>query len=114
MTINRAISGCSRSLNEPMRAEEVFAKEDFESYCMGSNVTTGDKPDSVLRYLNENFQSDRERHSTYKDRKTGFPNLDRELNGLYPGLYVIGGISSVGKTTFTHQLADQLAGMETI
>ena len=33
------------------------------------------------------------------------------MGGLYSGLYVVGGISSVGKTTFIHQLGDQLAEM---
>ncbi len=28
---------------------------------------------------------------------------------LYPGLYVLGAISSLGKTTFCGQMADQLA-----
>ncbi|MDR1537755.1 MAG: hypothetical protein LBU32_07125 [Clostridiales bacterium] len=36
--------------------------------------------------------------------------MDPLCGGLYPGLYVIGAISSLGKTTFVHQLADQLAG----
>ena len=46
--------------------------------------------------------------SKYKNRKTGFSNIDEETS-LYPGLYVIGAISSLGKTTFVHQLGDQLA-----
>lgn len=41
---------------------------------------------------------------------TGFNNLDKQLDGgLYPGLYVLGAISSLGKTSFTLQLADQIA-----
>ena len=41
---------------------------------------------------------------------TGFDNLDKILGGgLYPGLYSIGAISSLGKTTFIHQIADQIA-----
>lgn len=41
---------------------------------------------------------------------TGFKNLDKILGGgLYSGLYVIGAISSAGKTTFTLQLADNVA-----
>ncbi len=41
---------------------------------------------------------------------TGFSNLDRELDGgLFPGLYIIGAISSLGKTTFCLQMADQIA-----
>ena len=41
---------------------------------------------------------------------TGFLKLDEILGGgLYPGLYVIGAISSLGKTSFCLQLADQIA-----
>lgn len=41
---------------------------------------------------------------------TGYPKLDALLDGgLYPGLYCIGAVSSLGKTTFTLQMADQIA-----
>ena len=41
---------------------------------------------------------------------TGFYNLDNILDGgLYEGLYILGAISSLGKTTLALQLADNLA-----
>ncbi len=41
---------------------------------------------------------------------TGFPKLDNVLDGgLYEGLYIIGAISSLGKTTIITQIADQVA-----
>ena len=41
---------------------------------------------------------------------TGFASLDRALDdGLYEGLYIIGAISSLGKTTFSLQVADNIA-----
>jgi replicative DNA helicase len=41
---------------------------------------------------------------------TGFKELDNILDGgLYEGLYFIGAISSLGKTTFLLQIADQIA-----
>ena len=41
---------------------------------------------------------------------TGFDSLDIELgDGLYEGLYIIGAISSLGKTTLAMQIADQIA-----
>lgn len=41
---------------------------------------------------------------------TGFESLDALLDGgLYPGLYVMGALSSLGKTTFVLQLADNVA-----
>lgn len=40
---------------------------------------------------------------------TGFTDLDRILNGgLYPGLYILGAMSSMGKTSFMLQMADQI------
>lgn len=41
---------------------------------------------------------------------TGFNNLDTILDGgLYEGLYIIGAVSSLGKTTYALQIIDQLA-----
>lgn len=56
-----------------------------------------------------------ERNATQEAIKTGYPTLDNILGdrgypgGLYPGLYIIGAISSLGKTTFSLQMADQIA-----
>lgn len=45
---------------------------------------------------------------------TGFPKLDGLLDGgLYEGLYIFGAISSLGKTTFVTQIADQMAQSNT-
>ena len=62
-------------------------------------------------YLQEGggCDQDYERFMQSKDRKTGFSNLDEQIGNLYPGLYVLGAISSLGKTTFACQLADQLS-----
>lgn len=64
---------------------------------------------SAYDYLKANFKDDREQFKGYKRRKTGYENIDAVTGGLYPGLYVIGAQSSLGKTTFIHQMADQLA-----
>ena len=45
-----------------------------------------------------------------KYMETGFPKIDRMLDGgIYTGLYVIGAVSSLGKTTFMLQISDTLA-----
>lgn len=45
---------------------------------------------------------------------TGYPELDALLDGgLHPGLVIIGAISSLGKTTFTLNVADNLAAAGT-
>ena len=41
--------------------------------------------------------------------ESGFPNLSRALNGILPGLYLLIGPPSCGKTAFTKQLCDQVA-----
>lgn len=69
------------------------------------------KNNLVSQYLESVFIKDIDKFKSYKDRKTGFSNLDELTGGLYPGLYVIGAISSLGKTTFIHQMGDQLAAM---
>lgn len=46
--------------------------------------------------------------AVFSNRCTGFSFLDSEQKFL-PGLYVIGGIPAVGKTTFTWQMLEQIA-----
>ena len=65
--------------------------------------------DTILSYINDSFLNDISKMKNYKGRSTGFKELDKKINGVYPGLYVLGAISSLGKTTYIHQLADQMA-----
>ena len=61
-------------------------------------------------YLDAAFECDIKNFQNYSGRKTGFANLDGKLI-LYPCLCTFGAISSLGKTTFSLQLADNLASM---
>lgn len=55
----------------------------------------------------EDFKADRKKPV---ETSTGFDNLDSVLDGgLREGLYILGAISSLGKTTFCLQIADQIA-----
>lgn len=67
------------------------------------------KPDNTAEYITMLMGAEIAQLRKQSDRKTGFQNLDREAGSIYAGLYVIGGISSVGKTTFVSQMADQMA-----
>ncbi len=50
------------------------------------------------------------RPGSRKPIPTGFARLDKLLDGgLYTGLYVLGAISSLGKTSYLLQMADQIA-----
>lgn len=56
------------------------------------------------------FIADIEKRHNKDCVSTGFENLDEILDGgFYPGLYIIGAISSLGKTTFALQVADNTA-----
>ena len=79
------------------------------SEAIGGYLSLRDTTDqSVSVYIGEMLRRDKMEFLKNKSRKTGFENLDRITN-LYPGLYVLGAISSLGKTTFACQLADQLS-----
>lgn len=58
-------------------------------------------PDHFLDYLNC--------RKKFADRKTGFSNLDSIMNGFLPGIYIVGGLAALGKTSFCWQLLSQLA-----
>ena len=67
------------------------------------------KKNSAKCYLNSFLNGIQESVNT-PYTPTGFNKLDEELDGgLFEGLYFIGAISSLGKTTFTLQIADQIA-----
>ncbi len=66
------------------------------------------KAANMKTYLHDVMPNDMKAFVEGGKTKTGYDNLDAITN-LYPGLYVIGAISSLGKTTFIHQMADQLA-----
>lgn len=62
----------------------------------------------------EHFLQVIKNNSTTPAIPTGFTELDELLDGgLYAGLYFIGAISSLGKTTFCLQIADQIAATGT-
>ena len=85
-------------------------REAFTKAIRAAERQTAAKPDSMADYISNAFDEDVERFKAASIRKTGFPNLDKAAGGIYPGLYVLGAISSLGKTTLIHQIADQMPG----
>ena len=73
---------------------------DNESALFGENITT---------YITDHFQAYVDDNKKYSHRKTGFDNLDDEIKTFRPGIYVLGGLPALGKTTFALQLLEQLA-----
>lgn len=87
----------------------VTDKTAFMQAVKKAEAQTAARPDNVRSYITDLMQEDIDRLKAAADRKTGFEELDKISGGLYPGLYVIAATSSLGKTTFSHQIADNLA-----
>lgn len=82
---------------ERVQAEQLEAER--AAYRQGSAAAQLDQ-----------FFSDLERAAGQTAIPTGFPALDKILDGgFYPGLYIMGAISSLGKTTLALQLGDTAA-----
>lgn len=94
--------------NDPNEAL-VKDRAGFTAAVAEAEHQTASRPDNVKDYLTRLMAGEIEKFKQGATRKTGFPNLDEKAGGVYPGLYVLGAISSLGKTTFIHQMADQMA-----
>lgn len=60
-------------------------------------------------YISGRMQEEINAFISASNIKTGFYKFDELSGGLYPGLYVLGAISSLGKTTFVQNIADNVA-----
>ena len=101
--ISGKICGQYKDPNEALTGD----KEAFIDAVSEAIRQAGKKPDNTQYYIDALMTQDIER---FKDeRQTGFADFDRQTGGLYAGLYVLAAISSLGKTSFALQLADQLA-----
>ena len=107
--------------SEKELAREEIAKIDFDKatvndiskslhdYLTRDEVTKLFANTSPLNQL-EHFKKQLDIDAGKPTISTGFKGLDGLLDGgLYAGLYFIGAISSLGKTTFLLQVADQIA-----
>ena len=90
---------------------ESFVKDaiGFWNAIQSAQAQAAAKPDNMGAYIDNLMYGEIERLKAAADRKTGFAKLDEKSGGLYPGLYVIAATSSLGKTTFSLQIADNLA-----
>jgi replicative DNA helicase len=91
--------------NECAKSVEICGKPEG-----GEGAGNGGLPPSVADSLEGFFQSCMERGEK-EDLSSGVAGLDKLLGGgIYPGLYVLGAASSVGKTSLTLQVADYISG----
>lgn len=104
---DRAIDVCGeyKDPNEALTAQgrPAFVK------AVKAAAAQAARPENTSFYLDTLMRGEIEKFREGRNRRTGFDNLDRAAGGLYPGLYVIAAISSLGKTSFALQAADQIA-----
>lgn len=108
------ITGVSENNNNSQTAEPSFdpttAPPGSLVYMANNPILYDERLKCAKNYLQgDEFKSDVDDFFKNGFRQSGFKNLDRVQQSLYPGLYCIGAISSLGKTTFVTQLADNLA-----
>lgn len=114
----KSISGQWKDANEALMAnreafkrmvdqavEEVLAEAEADLEAEREELQR-----EAAAYHLPSFLNDIVKSKTASCTSTGFPALDKNLDGgIYAGLYIVGAISSLGKTTFCLQIADQLA-----
>ena len=101
--ITANVSGSYKDPNEHLTGNKAA----FIEAVQRAQQKTAARPDNVSYYIDNLFAAEIDRFRS--EVKTGFENLDKLAGGLYSGLYVIAAILSLGKTTFSAQIADQIA-----
>lgn len=111
-TVNNNNNDCETQ-RSPQRADSAVngkgINESTKTPGRGAQNPTGESAvnDSVKNYMLKSMGTDMKVYK--RDVRTGFAELDEKSGGLYAGLYTVAAISSLGKTTFCSQIADQLA-----
>lgn len=107
-----------KDVNELLIANKEQLKADIEANIELANLTLANASRkqagsvyglNLKEYLkNGLFSHDLSYFKKYKNRKTGFSNLDENFT-MYSGLAVLGGVASLGKSTFAINWADNMA-----
>ena len=93
----------TQSLSEFMR--------EMGDYIADEEEKANPNPGNIAEYFqSRRYQEDIAKFRQGAEVRTGFSKLDTMIGGgLYAGLYVIGAVPTLGKTTFCLQMADQIA-----
>lgn len=98
------------SPESPESPEFQAVQKSQESEEVEATTLQNYQKNHLAKYAMEDFFKKIKERARERGKSTGFPELDVLLDGgLYEGLYVLGAISSLGKTTFSLQVADFLA-----
>ena len=115
----KAIRACVQCFKEKLESEIPKISQELKPFFDTPNSDTSTPAQGKLdnldgrfkvryEFFNGEFQREQNLFSEYAERKTGFTTLD-EVQIFAPGLYVLGGLPSIGKSTFAWQMADYLA-----
>ena len=99
------IAGTYNDANEALCGDP----DAFKAAIRAAEQKASATPDGVASYMAQLMGQEISEFIKASETKTGFPRFDQFTSGIFPGLYTIGAISSLGKTTFIHQIADQMA-----
>ncbi len=104
-TITADICNGAKDPNEALTRD----REAFIAAIERAQAMNAARPDGVAAYIRDILPGEIEELAKADECKTGFEYLDEISGGLYPGLYVVGAVSSLGKTSFMLQVADNMA-----
>lgn len=104
-------AGAYKDSNEALqRNREAFTKAVQEGPQLRGKEQREEYLQSSAAHYIEALSQEIQESLTNQAIPTGFKELDKILEGgLYDGLYILGAISSLGKTTLCLQVADQIA-----
>lgn len=112
------INSYRRSLTTPYKDANEFLNADREGFKIVVQRTEnavlelekGNLTKESVSYYLGGFFDRMEKTKNLTSLSTGFNSLDFILGGgFYPGLYIVGAVSSLGKTTFCLQVVDKIA-----
>ena len=103
--VDANISGAHKDPNEALTADREEFMEAVEDAC----TLTAARPDNTLLYLRRTIAGELQAFQGAAKCGTGLTNIDRRIRKVYPGLYILAAISSLGKSTLALQIADGMA-----
>ena len=89
--------------------DRLTADREGLTAAIAAEIRATTKPDNTADYLTTKFFDEISQFQERGDIPTGFKGYDNRYRGLFAGVYIMAAVSSLGKTTFVHQLGENLA-----
>ena len=101
------LSGPYKDPNERLMHDPDGLQAAVDRACAGQAAACAFP--QIQQYMDTQFFEELSGRAESGGCLTGFSGIDRGLGGLTPGLYILGGVPSVGKTTLLGQMAVNFA-----